>query len=79
MGVGAATLEVEEGGGDELEPMVLGGSEVVEGGGVLVLLGRVLMLVEEGVGCSVVVVVGTGLLPKDQVPYMTPWASVPPK
>jgi len=79
VGVGAATLEVEEGGGDELEPMVLGGSEVVEGGGVLVLLGRVLMLVEEGVGCSVVVVVGTGLLPKDQVPYMTPWASVPPK
>lgn len=79
MGVGAATLEVEEGGGDELEPMVLGGSEVVEGGGMLVLLGRVLVLVEEGVGCSVVVVVGTGLLPKDQVPYMTPWASVPPK
>jgi len=79
VGVGATTLEVEEGGGDELEPMVLGGSEVVEGGGVLVLLGRVLMLVEEGVGCSVVVVVGTGLLPKDQVPYMTPWASVPPK
>jgi len=79
VGVGAATLEVEEGGGDELEPMVLGGSEVVEGGGVLVLLGMVLVLVEEGVGCSVVVVVGTGLLPKDQVPYMTPWASVPPK
>ena len=41
------------------------------------LLGRV--LVEEVFGCSVVVVVGTGLLPKDQVPYMTPWASVPPK
>jgi len=82
VGAGAATLEVEEGGGDELELVVEGVSEVVEGGGVLVLvlvLGRVLVLVEEGFGCSVVVVDGTGSLPKDQVPYMTPWASVPPK
>jgi hypothetical protein len=52
---------------------------VVVGGGVLVLLGVVLVLVEDGFGCSVVVVVGAGLLPKDQVPNMTPWASVPPK
>jgi len=79
VGVGAATFEVEEGGGDELELVVEGGSEAVEGSGVLVLLGRVLVLVEEGFGCSVVVVVGTGMLPKDQVPCMTPWASVPPK
>jgi len=81
VGVGAAALEVEEGEGDELELelVVLRGSEVVEGGGVVVLLETVLVLVEEGFGCSVVVVVGAGLLPKDQVPYMTPWASVPPK
>lgn len=79
MGVGAATSEVEGEGGDEFGPIVLGGSDVVEGGGVLALLGGELVLVEEGFGCSVVVVVGTGLLPKDQVPYMTPWASVPPK
>lgn len=79
MGVGVATLEAGE--GDELGLVVLGGSEVVEGGAVLALLGMVLVLVlvEEGFGCSVLVVVGTGLLPKDQVPYMTPWESVPPK
>lgn len=80
MGIGVATLEVAEGEGDELELVVpvIGGTEVVEEGGTLVLLG-VVLVVEEGVGCSVVVVVGTGLLPKDQVPYMTPCASVPPK
>jgi hypothetical protein len=79
--MGVATLELAEGEGDELELVVpvIGGPEVVEGGGTLVQLGVVLVLVEEGVGCSVVVVVGTGLLPKDQVPYMTPCASVPPK
>jgi len=54
--VGAATLELEEG---ELEPLVLGGSEEVGGGGVLVLLGRVLVLVEEGVGWEVVVGLGS--------------------
>jgi hypothetical protein len=31
--------------------VVLGESEVVEGGGVLVLLETVLVLVEEGIGC----------------------------
>lgn len=81
MGVGAAALEVEEGEGDEFGFVTLGVSEVVEGGGVLVLLRGVLVLVlvEDDFGCSVVVVVGTGSLPKDQVPYMTPWESVPPK
>ena len=44
-----------------------------------VLLGGVLVLVAEGAGGVVEVVVGTGLLPNDQVPDMTPWASVPPK
>lgn len=74
-------LEVEEGEGDELGLVALGVSEVVEGGEVLVLLGSVLVLVlvEDGFDCSVVVVVGTGSLPKDQVPYMTPCESVPPK
>lgn len=72
---------MEEGAGDEFGLLVLGGGEVVEGGGVLVLLGTVLVLVlvGEGFGCSVVVVVGVGALPKDQDPNMTPWASVPPK
>lgn len=74
---------MEEGAGDELGLLALGGGEVVEGGGVLVLLGTMLVLVavlvEEGFGCSVVVVVGVGALPKDQVPNMTPWPSVPPK
>jgi hypothetical protein len=72
--VGAATLEeLEEEGGDKLELVFPGGwEEVVEGGGVLVLLGRVLMLVGEVVGFSVVVVVGTAPLPKFQVPKMTP-------
>jgi len=85
VGTGVVTLEVAEGEGDELELVVpvVGDPEVVEEGGTLVLLGVVLVLVLveelEGVGCSVVVVVGTGLLPKDQVPYMTPCASVPPK
>lgn len=42
MGIGAATSELEgEGDGEEFELLVLGGSEVVEGGGVLVLLGGV--------------------------------------
>jgi len=87
VGVGAATLEVEEGGGYELELLGSGGAEVVERGGALVvLLGKVLVLVEEVFGISVVVVVGTGVvvvvgcpLPKSQVPDMTPWSSVPPK
>lgn len=72
---------VAEGEGDEPELVVIEGIEMVEEGGTLVLLGvvLVLVLVEEGFGCSVVVVVGTGLLPKDQVPDMTPCASVPPK
>lgn len=70
MGTGTGTFEVEEGEGDELELVVARDTEVVEGGEVLVLLGGV--LVEDGFGCSVVVVVGTGLLPKDQDPYMTP-------
>lgn len=76
--MGAATLELEE--REELELLVLGGSEEVEGGGVLVLLGRVLTLVGEGVGLGVVVVLGSDSSPpKDQVPRMTPCASVPPK
>jgi len=57
VGVGAATLELEEeegGGGEELELAVLGDSEVVEEDRVLVLLGWVLVLVEEGVGLEVV-------------------------
>ena len=54
--MGAATLELDE---EELEPLVLGGSEELEGGGVLVLLGRVLVLVEEGGGLEVVVGVGS--------------------
>jgi len=61
VGVGAATLVLEEEGGVELELelLLLGGSEEVEGGGVLVLLGRVLVLVEEGVGLGVVVEEGS--------------------
>ena len=52
----------------------------MEGGGVLVLLGRVFTLVEEGVGLGVVVVLGSGSSPpNDQVPCITPCASVPPK
>lgn len=54
--MGAETLELEE---EELEPLVLGGSEELEGGGVLVLLGRVLVLVEGGGGLEVVVGVGS--------------------
>lgn len=77
MGVGAATLELEEE-EEELEPLVLGGTEELEGRGVLVLLGMVLVLVEEGGGLDVVVGVGSSP-PKFQVPCMTPWASVPPK
>jgi hypothetical protein len=83
VGTGIATLELAEGEGDEPELVVIEGIEMVEEGGTLVLLGMVLVLVlvlvEEGFGCSVVVVVGTGLLPKDHVPDMTPCASVPPK
>ena len=56
MGVGAVTLELEE---EELDPLVLGGAEELEGGGVLVLLGTVLVLVEEGGGLEVVVGVGS--------------------
>ena len=56
MGVGAATLELEE---EELDPLVWGGAEELEGGGVLVLLGTVLVLVEEGGGLEVVVGVGS--------------------
>ena len=54
--MGAETLELEE---EELEPLVLGGSKELEGGGVLVLLGRVLVLVEGGGGLEVVVGVGS--------------------
>jgi hypothetical protein len=48
---------------EELELLVLDGSEVLEGGGVLVLLGRVLVvvLVEEGFGLEVVVGTGSDL------------------
>ena len=57
MGVGAAMLELEE--EEEVDPLVLGGSEELEGGGVLVLLGRVLVLVVEGFGVGVGVGVGS--------------------
>lgn len=56
MGAGLE-LELEE--GEELELLVLEGSEDVEGGGVLVLLGRVLVLVEDGFGLGLVVVLGS--------------------
>lgn len=65
MGVGAATSEVEEDDEEELGLPLFGGSEVVEGGGVLVLLGvmLVLVLVGEGFGLGLVVVVGLGSSP----------------
>lgn len=86
MGVGEATLDAE---GDGLELLAFARSGVAEGGVLELPLGKVLaptlvlvlvlLGVGEGFGCSLVVVVGAGLLPKNQEPYMTPWASVPPK
>jgi len=60
--VGVATLDAEGEADRELELLVLGGSEVVERSGVLVLFRvvLVLVLVEEDFGLAVVVVVGLG-------------------
>lgn len=64
MGVGVATLELLEEEGDGFEPVVVEGIEAIEEeDGVLVLLGMALVLVEDGVGCAVLVVVGTEPLP----------------
>lgn len=64
VGVGTGLPEAEE---DGMEPvlLVLDGSEVLEGGGVLVLLGLalVLVLVGEGGGVEDVVVVDVGSPP----------------
>lgn len=85
VGVGAGLPEVEGDGMElelELELLVLDGSEVLEGGTVLVLLGLALVLVGEGGGMEDVVVVDVDLgssLPYVQVPERTPCPSVPPK